>query len=267
MDNMADRPIKASTDWTKCVLVVDIPEDALHIRLCCSLTGSGTAWFAGLEFEVVDQGVAKTDTYALGCRGIWLNHPINIDLSQHEDNESYKDDSWAGVLPKGWLRWGAPATGYEMGLDDQVTHVNKNSGTIKALDTCDEPEFGQLTQKFGAPTYRSKRVRLTGYIKTQDVTGYCGLIMRMLDIYSSDLAVENTYDMGGTGTNDWTKREIVMDVPERAGVLSIGASLFGGGQMWFDGLAFEEVGLDIPLTASEHRASPKNLNFELTMAN
>ena len=78
--------------------------------------------------------------------------------------------------------------------------------------------------------------------------------MRVLDIYSSDIAAENTYDMGGTGTNNWTKREIVMDVPTHAGVLSIGASLVGGGQIWFDGLAF-----------SEHRAVPQNMNFKLTL--
>jgi len=58
-----------------------------------------------------------------------------------------------------------------------------------------------------------------------------------------------------------------MDVPEHAAVLSIGASLTGGGQMWFDGLAFEEVGLDVPLTFSEHRAAPQNLNFELIVPN
>src|SRR5208283_3798574 len=142
---------------------------------------------AGLEFEVVDRSVPKTDTYALGCRGIWLNHPINIDLSQREDNESYADDNWPGTLPKGWLRWGTPAAGYEMGMDDKVVNINRNSGTIKALGTREEPEFGQFTQKFGAPPYRSKRVRLTGYTKAKDVTGYCGLTMRVLDIYSSDI--------------------------------------------------------------------------------
>lgn len=265
MDNMADRPITGTTDWTKCVLVVDVPEEALNIRLCCSLTGAGTVWFAGLHFEVVDTSVPKTDTYALGCRGIWLNHPVNIDLSEVEDNMGYAGDGWPGVLPKGWLRWGRPTAGYSMGMDSKVRRVNKNSGTIKSMGAKEDSDFAQFTQKFGAPLYRGKRVRLTGYTKTRAVTGHCGLIMRVLDIYSGDIAGENTYDIGGTGTNDWTKKEIVMDVPERAGVLSIGAALYGGGQMWFDGLMFEEVGLDVPLTLSEHRAEPQNLNFEVTV--
>jgi hypothetical protein len=263
MDNMADRQLQDTTDWTKCVLVLDVPQEALFIRLACSLTGEGTAWFSGFEFEVVDKTVSKTDTYALGCRGIWLNEPINIDLSEKEDNESYAGDDWPGLLPKGWLRWGAPEGGYEIGMDFQVFHINKNSGTIKALAARDGAGFGSCFQKFGAPPYRGKRVRFSGYTKTLGVTGHCGLVMRVLDIYSGDLAVENTYDMGGTGTNEWAKREIVMDVPEHAGVLSIGASLYGEGHMWFDGLVFEEVGLDVPLTISEYSDAPQNLNFQL----
>lgn len=262
MDNMANRPVQNSSDWTKCVLVVDVPADALHIRLACSVSGTGTAWFAGLEFEVVDTTVAKTDNFAIGCRGVWLNYPTNIDLLEREDNESYVDDQWPGILPKGWLRWGTPTSGYEMGSDDKVFYVNAVSGTLKALAKREDSDFACFSQKFGAPPYRSKRIRLTGFVKMQDVTGYCGLVMRVLDIYSSDITVENTYDLSSSGTSDWTKHEIVMDVPERAGVISIGANITGGGQMWFDGLAFEEVGTDVSLTFSQFKAGPLNLNFK-----
>ncbi len=62
------------------------------------------------------------------------------------------------------------------------------------------------------------------------------------------------------GTTNWTKCEIIMDVPENAGNISYGALLHGSGQIWFDNLVFETVK---PAPVIEARLKePTNLNFE-----
>jgi hypothetical protein len=59
-DNMWDRPVKAAADWTKCELVLDVPEDALGIVVGFMVIGKGQAWADDLRLETVDRDVPVT---------------------------------------------------------------------------------------------------------------------------------------------------------------------------------------------------------------
>lgn len=74
-----------------------------------------------------------------------------------------------------------------------------------------------------------------------------------------------------TGTSDWTKYEIVLDVPDSASKIGFGAILSGEGKLWLDAVAFDVVGNDVSSTdcpcSQRHREPaepllPSNLNFE-----
>ncbi len=62
-----------------------------------------------------------------------------------------------------------------------------------------------------------------------------------------------------SGTSDWKKYEIVLDVPPESRVIILGVSLFGKGQIWVDDLRFEDVGLDVPTTGQK---PPKQIEAE-----
>jgi len=64
------------------------------------------------------------------------------------------------------------------------------------------------------------------------------------------------------GTNDWTVRRVVLDVPEDAASLHFGFFLKGLGRCWARGFTLEQVGSDIDPTSTFGRLHrPTNLDF------
>ena len=62
-DNMQGRPIKGTTDWTKCVIVLDVPEGAANIVYGALLDGHGQVWVDSMNIEIVDKFTPRTDTF------------------------------------------------------------------------------------------------------------------------------------------------------------------------------------------------------------
>lgn len=62
-DNMGDRPIKGTTDWKFCEIVLDVPDNASNIAFGALLDGKGQIWFDDLKFEIVDASTPLTGTY------------------------------------------------------------------------------------------------------------------------------------------------------------------------------------------------------------
>ncbi|MDE0192945.1 MAG: ClpX C4-type zinc finger protein [Gammaproteobacteria bacterium] len=59
-DNMEDRPVRGTTDWTECVVVLDVGLRASSIAFGVLLSGTGTVWIDGMNFETVDETVPAT---------------------------------------------------------------------------------------------------------------------------------------------------------------------------------------------------------------
>jgi lipoprotein NlpI len=59
-DNMQDRPIKGTTDWTNCAVVLDVPANAAGIMFGLILEHRGKAWFDGVTLEPVGTDVPST---------------------------------------------------------------------------------------------------------------------------------------------------------------------------------------------------------------
>jgi len=60
-DDMSNRPIKGTCDWTKCKVVLDVPKNAVNIAYGGILNGMGQIWFDNLKFDVVGSNVPTTD--------------------------------------------------------------------------------------------------------------------------------------------------------------------------------------------------------------
>lgn len=167
--------------------------------------------------------------------------------------------------PKGWFAAGSRPKDYEMSVDRVVVHSGKASATLKSV-AATTAGFGTLMQTFKADEFRGQRVRMSGYVQSKDVAEWAGLWMRVDGAQKEALAFDNMQGRPIKGTSDWTRVDIVLDVPASASEIAFGILLTGKGQVWMDDLNFEVVGKDVPTTGAkmgeETRAKPLNLNFE-----
>lgn len=170
------------------------------------------------------------------------------------------------LLPKGWMPSGTDPQDYEMGVDYKTIHQGKASGYIMSKKD-DARGFATMMQVFKATMYKGERLRLSGFIKTEDVVNWAGLWMRIDGEYEEVLSFDNMQDRPLKGTTNWNQYSIVLDVPEQSTVISFGILLYGKGKVWVDGIVFDTVEDSIPTTNEEYSESlpdkPLNLHFEL----
>ncbi len=62
-DNMQNRSIQGSTDWSTYEIVVDVPSTASAIAYGSLLAGSGQIWFKDIQIKVVDKSIPTTSMY------------------------------------------------------------------------------------------------------------------------------------------------------------------------------------------------------------
>ena len=171
---------------------------------------------------------------------------------------------------KDWIIAGSHPQSYDMGIDKGAGKEGNNAATIKSTAKKING-FGTLMQICQAKGFHGKRVKMSGLVKTEKVEDWAGLWLR-IDQKDSDeiLGFDNMHD-GKTdrsikGTTDWTRYEIVLEVPANAAYLAYGALLSGKGQVWFDDIRFEEVDPSVPVTGKEPAVNiprePVNLDFE-----
>ena len=126
-------------------------------------------------------------------------------------------------------------------------------------------EFGTVTQTFEATPYKDKRVRFAGVLRTEQVSEWAGLWMRVDGHAQGEiLALDNMRGRSPSGTTDWTRYEIVLDVGPKAKLVALGVLLEGEGAVYADELTIEEVSLDVPTTNRTTRLmnpAPRNLDF------
>lgn len=170
-------------------------------------------------------------------------------------------------VPKGWYKAGSSPEFYEIGIEKGAGIDGTNAATIKAVMNRVRG-FGTLVQNFKPGNYAGKRIRMSGYIKTDNVNGWGGFWLRIDQPKSAmPLAFDNMSNRKVKGSTDWVKCEIVVDVPKKADNIAYGALLSGGGQLWFDNLTFEVVDESVATTipykkGNQPQTEPTNLAFE-----
>jgi erythromycin esterase-like protein len=143
---------------------------------------------------------------------------------------------------------------YDAPFVAEVDEAKKMSETSNA--NAAQASFGVATGTFPVSRAAGKKVRYSGYIKTEGVTrGFAGLWWRV-DGPSGVLAFDNMQSRGVTGTTDWARYTIELPVDASAKNINFGALLPGNGTAWFDGLTIELDGE--PFTD----ASVMDLDFE-----
>ena len=59
-DNMSDRAVKDTSDWTQFQVVLDVPDAAEQVYFGCLLAGKGKVWVDDLTLDAVGNDVAAT---------------------------------------------------------------------------------------------------------------------------------------------------------------------------------------------------------------
>ncbi len=212
-DAMKNRPISDTTNWNKYEIVLDVDKDSTSIKYGCLVFGKGQAWIDGLKIEIANQEIATTNTL-----GTW-------------PEGSFKD--------------------YLVGGDPAAPHGSEKRGYIKSI--VNEPkDFYAYGTYINPSEFINKRVKMSAYVKTQDVEDSVGLIMRVDGPSKpgemNTLGFDNMRNRPIKGTTEWKNHEIVLDVPENSIGIYYGIILSGKGQAWIDGLKFDVVGNDVPVT-------------------
>jgi uncharacterized protein (TIGR02246 family) len=149
-------------------------------------------------------------------------------------------------MPAGWIRTPlGTAERYSMTVDTVV----KRSGSASAslAFACGATDgFGSLAQAIAADDYHGKRVRLSGWLKTENAQE-AGLWMR-LDGEKRLLGFDNMMPRAVKGTTDWNQYEVVLNVPPETVNILFGTLLAGTGRVWVDDIKLEVVGKEVPVT-------------------
>ena len=164
--------------------------------------------------------------------------------------------------PIGWHAFARPGE-YEVQLDDQGPREGRRSLCLRALVA--RPSDGFVTQIVKAERWRGKRVRLSGWVRTENAQE-ASLWLSNNDERWMVITADIMSNRFIRGTTPWTRYELVIDVGANAMEVRFGGKLSGGGALWMDDLRLEEVDARTPLTSGTSgyasNDAPTNLGFE-----
>ena len=126
-------------------------------------------------------------------------------------------------------------------VDPEYAVSLKQAGELAlAPPTVAQADFGSATGTFPVEVARGKRIRVTGYIKTENVSGYAGLWWRVDgESKTGPLAFANLKNLAPKSTTDWKQYELEIPVAENASAIWFGQLLSGSGTAWFDNIKVE----------------------------
>jgi hypothetical protein len=181
-------------------------------------------------------------------------------------------------LPVGW-------SGTDSSLGVGTTATDRYQGSTAAyLSTAFQSGNSTifLRQEVKADDYRGKRVRLSAWVKPRNISAVSnsGIWMRV-DGPGVTLAYDDMTRRPVYGYGNWRQISVVLDVPENAIGIALGALFFASNTLLVDDMRFEVVGTDVastntlsvPATVTRDSAStvaayaqrgnvPVNLDFE-----
>ena len=100
-----------------------------------------------------------------------------------------------------------------MGIEKGAGQNGKNAATIKSIDKKIDG-FGTLMRQCVPDKYLGKRIKMTAFVKTENVKNWAGLWLRVDQAGSNQpLSFDNMSDRPIKGSTNWTEYEIILDVP------------------------------------------------------
>jgi hypothetical protein len=171
-------------------------------------------------------------------------------------------------LPSGWhVAHGTNEGNYRLGIDPNSPGsalIESRPDRDNAIDRA-AGETAVLMQSILADAHRGDRLKLTAELRTE-AAETATLWMRVDPAEGRYLRFDNLMrrpDGPLAGSNGWTERHIVLDVPEAAAAIHYGFFLRGSGKVWARRFQLEAVSMDVATTEPGPRylSRPTNLDF------
>lgn len=154
--------------------------------------------------------------------------------------------------------------------DFQISRLTDEipAGVIESI--CDIPrDFGTLMQDFSAIPYRGKRICFSANLRAERVSQRLGLWMRV-DTTDNTVGFDDMEDRALSGTTEWTRCNVILDVPDNSELIALGLILYGTGKGFISEASIELVADKLaptraPLSVQKHTPiGYKPLNDEPT---
>jgi hypothetical protein len=169
-------------------------------------------------------------------------------------------------VPAGWIVAGSAPKDFEFSVDSNQQWQGRNSALIAAKPGVASNGFGTLMQTINAENYRGGRWKLSGYLKTSEAVR-AQMWMRVDAADRNVVSFDNMDDRPITGTTNWTRYDIVLDVPANSVDVAFGFLLTKGGKVWGSDFKLEKIDTSVPVTSTGPAVLPKqplNLDFGTT---
>jgi hypothetical protein len=159
---------------------------------------------------------------------------------------------------------------YFASLDNEMIRPGGSgepASVIRAKPNATANDYEVLGAPVPIEQFRGKRVRISAYIKTDSVDAAAGLCMWIKDADENVMAHDNLADHYAVGTSDWTRYDIVTDVPKNAAKIIIQTQIRGGGSVWSDGFEVCVVDDKVPLSDDHtwRSWSPRPAEYQTTL--
>lgn len=146
--------------------------------------------------------------------------------------------------------------------DTVVRHEGLASAMVRSSS---QGGAGTLNQAMKPDAFRGKRVRYSAWVKTDSISSAAGagLWMRVdgADV-GETLQFDNMFNRPIPALGDWTRHEVVLDVPEASSYLIWGLIVNGRGRAWIDDIRLDVV--DQTISTTHRPGSEKHAPHDLT---
>ena len=138
---------------------------------------------------------------------------------------------------KGWVLSGSRPDAFSVTQD--TVELNGQPQRVLLLQSvvANYGQYAALSQTVKADKYRNFRVQFSAYIKSENVGNNTGF---WLQVYQGNrlLVLNNMADKTISGTTEWKKHILALDIPRNANKILIGVYLTGKGKIWLGDLSF-----------------------------
>ena len=167
----------------------------------------------------------------------------------------------------GWTFSSTQAACFSSQLEQQVVHGGRKAACLQSIAVPGAEDFATVTQAIDARLYRGQKVKLSGFVRSDKVTQWAGLWMRIDPKSGPPLEFDNMQKRPIRGTTEWTQYSIELNVSFQAEQIHIGGLLMGSGTIWLDDLKLETVGAALVGVREKTRLRslplrPVNMDFE-----
>jgi RNA polymerase sigma factor (sigma-70 family) len=201
-DDMGDRPLTGTTDWKQLTIVCDLPRETASLLVGLNMHGKGTLWMDGAQIEIVDKNVSITDNQT-------------------------------------WHSWSFTRPHYTQSLDPNTQHNGHPTICLESSTAKNSEWFAWDRDDRHVEQYLGKRMRITAWIKTENVTMPSGFSIRVLGFPNNTDIQKETALRTIRGTTDWKKYSLECNIPDGAFSICSGIRLYGKGKLWLDDIQYE----------------------------